>query len=143
MKTMTDQEWGALPLVYVAGPYSKPDPVSNTTTAMEVGDRLLNTQKCVPVIPHLSLFQHLRTPRPYEFWLGMDMALVKRCDFILRIPGESAGADREEQFAKENDIPVVRDIALLLALLETRETRTRLHRPHRVPRETSDASPSR
>ena len=38
--------------------------------------------------------------------LGIDLEWVSCSDAVLRLPGESAGADREVQHAKSLNIPV-------------------------------------
>lgn len=103
-----------LPMVYIAGPYSHPDPVLNTRTAIKAGMRVWDEGYGVPVIPHLTMLAHLVTPRPLEFWYEFDLALVARCDAVWRLPGESTGADNEVAFAEEHNIPVVTDIEELV-----------------------------
>ena len=46
-------------------------------------------------------------------WLDMDFAWVSVSDAVLRLPGESAGADRETAYAAERGVPVFTDIAAL------------------------------
>lgn len=99
--------------VYIAGPYSAGDPVVNTRRAMDVWDRL-HDLGFIPICPHWSLFQHLLTPRKWDDWLQYDMEIISRCDAILRLPGESRGADLEEAFAAERGIPVVYTIDELI-----------------------------
>jgi nucleoside 2-deoxyribosyltransferase len=94
-------------LAYVAGPYTHPDPVENTHNAIRAGMLLREAGYC-PVIPHLSLLAHIVCPRPPEFWYEWDLRLMDRCDFMLRLPGESWGADREEEYAAEIGIAVYR-----------------------------------
>jgi len=92
------------PLVYIAGPYTKPDPCENTHKALLAADALLDC--CAPVVPHLSHFWHTMSPKPYEFWLELDLAYLATCAALLRLPGESAGADAELVKAREWGIPV-------------------------------------
>jgi hypothetical protein len=92
-------------VIYVAGPYTKPDPVANTHAAMKVWDRLFDAG-LTPIVPHWSLFQHFLNPRPYEDWMEYDFAIIERCDALLRLPGVSEGADREVEFAEDRHIPV-------------------------------------
>lgn len=87
------------PLIYIAGPYSKPDPVENTHRAIKAGDAVWAAGGC-PVIPHLSMLWHAVSPAPYGTWLERDLGLLHRCDGLLRLPGESAGADGEVEFAR-------------------------------------------
>ncbi len=93
-------------MLYVAGPYTKPDPIENVHKTLRVASDLLDTGYVIPVVPHLTLVWHLVTPRPYEQWLEYDLALLARCDALLRIPGESSGADGEEAWARDHDMPV-------------------------------------
>lgn len=80
-------------VVYIAGPYSRPDPCENTYEAIRLADELLDV--CVPLVPHLSHFWHTMSPKPYETWLEIDLVLMARCDAVLRFGGASAGADAE------------------------------------------------
>lgn len=95
------------PLIYLAGPYSRPDPVRNTHRVIRVADALL-AAGFVPLIPHLTLAWHLVSPKRYETWLDYDRELLARCDAVLRIPGYSPGAYRETQYAESIGIPVIR-----------------------------------
>lgn len=42
----------------------------------------------------------------HEKWVDMDLSFVDRCDLVIRLAGESKGADREVQFAHEHGITV-------------------------------------
>jgi hypothetical protein len=94
------------PLIYLAGPYTRPDPVANTRQVIKVAEALLRLP-VLPVVPHLSLLWHLVRPRPYRFWLEYDLQLVARADAVLRIPGPSDGADTEVTHARQWHIPVL------------------------------------
>jgi len=98
--------------VYIAGPYTKGDVAVNVANAIVVADELM-TAGYTPYCPHLSHFQHLLEPRPYEDWIALDIEWVRVCDFVLRLPGESAGADGEVIEALKLGIPVVGSIAEL------------------------------
>ena len=95
-----------LPLIYIAGPYTRPDPVENTHKAIQVGLELYETGLMVPFVPHVSLLVHLVAPRPYTYWLDYDIHFLAHCHAIYRIRGESSGADDEVQWAFENAIPI-------------------------------------
>jgi hypothetical protein len=90
--------------VYIAGPYSS-DPGANTHRAIMEAERLISGG-FLPFVPHLSHFWHAVSPHCYEFWMQYDLAWLEACDCVLRFPGESAGADRECERAKELGIPV-------------------------------------
>lgn len=93
------------PLVYVAGPYTNPDPVLNTRRAIQIGD-VLWRKGAVPLIPHLSIVWHLVCPRPLEDWYEIDLHLLDRCDALLRLWGDSTGANAEVNYAHEAGVPV-------------------------------------
>lgn len=93
-------------MVYVAGPYTLPDPVVNTAEALRVATYLLDTELVIPIVPHLTMFWHLVHPHDYKDWLRYDAEVVKRCDALLRMPGESSGADGEVRLADELKLQV-------------------------------------
>ena len=91
--------------VYVAGPYTKGDVAQNVRTAIMTADFLLK-QGHVPFLPHLTHFWHLVVPGPYEQWINLDLAWLPFCQVLVRIPGESSGADAEVAEAHRLGIPV-------------------------------------
>lgn len=103
------------PVVYVAGPYSNPDPVENVHNAIGVADRLLEGGVVTPMLPHLTHTWHLVRPRPYEEWLALDLELMARCDAVFRFPGASSGADGEVAEAERLGIPVFYSVGDLYA----------------------------
>lgn len=108
--------------VYVAGPYTKGDVALNVRRAIEVGDELYNAG-FAPFIPHLTHFWHMLFPRPYEQWLSLDNQWVPLCDILLRLKGESSGADKEADLAISNSVPVVYEVeysSLDVAILSIR-----------------------
>lgn len=92
--------------VYVAGPYSKGDVALNVRAAIDAANAVVELGH-VPYIPHLTHFWHLVSPKPYEWWLEYDNVWLLECDVVLRIAGESTGADAEVKLAEERGIPVV------------------------------------
>jgi hypothetical protein len=103
--------------VYCAGPYSAPDAERvqlNVERALDTGNRLLDAGLW-PYVPHLSHYQHLRQSRHYEAWMALDLAVIRRMDALLRLPGASSGADREVALAREIGIPVFTSEAEVIA----------------------------
>jgi hypothetical protein len=98
--------------IYIAGPYSS-DPENNTNAAIDVAEKLA-AMGHTPYIPHLTHYWHARHPHDYEFWMLQDLAWLKQCNAVLRLPGESAGADREVQWAIEFHTPVYYSINELI-----------------------------
>lgn len=91
--------------IYIAGPYSKGDVAINVKKSMDMANELIENGYA-PFCPHLTHFLHMNKPQPYKKWLEIDDQFVLVCDALLRIPGDSNGADKEIQLAKENNIPV-------------------------------------
>lgn len=91
--------------VYVAGPYTHPDPVVNTRTAIDAGEALV-AAGYVAIVPHLSLFTHLVHPHSVDYWYEYDVRLMRRCDAMVRLSGASFGADGEVAAAETMELPV-------------------------------------
>lgn len=91
--------------VYIASPYTIGDPAANVRRQMEAANLLIGSG-FAPFIPLLYHFQHITFPRPYEDWMALDLTWITVCNCLLRLEGESAGADREVEHAQKNNIPV-------------------------------------
>jgi hypothetical protein len=109
--------------VYLAGPYTKPDPVVNTRDAILFGAQLRDTYGLRVFVPHMSHFEHLLEPKPYSHWLKVDLEWLPLCDVLYRMPGESSGADKEVEAAKAAGIPVVSSLGGLEDWLASQEVR--------------------
>lgn len=90
---------------YVSGPMRLGHWHQNTRQAIDAAEALLNAG-ITPVVPQLSFFWDLVYAHPVEDWLKMDMELVEVCHCLLRLPGESEGADKEVGLARKLMIPV-------------------------------------
>lgn len=91
--------------VYIAGPITKGDVAANVRNAILAADAV-RALGHIPFVPHLNHFWHMVAPRSYEDWLKIDMAWLRECDCVLRLPGESNGADLEVAEAVRLSIPV-------------------------------------
>lgn len=98
-------------LVYVAGPYSHPDPIVNVREAVYVAERLMGAPGVTALVPHLSMLWHLVLPKPIEWWYQYDLRLLERCDAVFRFDGDSVGADREVAHAETLGLPVFTSMA--------------------------------
>lgn len=99
--------------VYIASPYTKGDIAQNVKRQMDVADELMNAG-FYPYIPLLTHFQHMIHPRPWGDWMKFDQEWVLSCNVVLRLPGESVGADREVELADRTGIPVFHSIDALV-----------------------------
>lgn len=92
--------------VYIAGPYSKGDVAENVRNAIFAGNLVAHFGH-IPFIPHLTHFWHMLAPNDYEFWMDQDEQWLRECDAIIRLDGESSGADREMALARELGLRVL------------------------------------
>lgn len=99
-----------IPVIYISGPYTRPDPCQNTNRAIHFADTLMEGPVCWPLVPHLSHLWHTVAPRPWTDWIALDLALLERCDGLIRLTGDSDGADMEVRKARELGLPMLLDI---------------------------------
>lgn len=91
--------------VYIAGPLGQSMANRNVHKAMKAGNDVLNA-KMHFYIPHLMWHFNNKFPKSYEQWMAEDFFWLDKCDCLLRIPGESPGADREVEYALQHGKPV-------------------------------------
>jgi len=120
-------------LVYIAGPIRRGYIRDNVRRADDAMFDLMSAGVAV-VNPMLSCYAGGQDERPtvstvlphplahgrfrslgIEPWLTMDLEIVRRADAVLRLPGESAGADREVFEAAGIGIPIFHSVEEVLA----------------------------
>lgn len=106
--------------VYIASPYTNGDVAVNVKRQLDCVDELM-TLGFAPYAPLYSHFQHLVHPRPYSDWVEIDFEWVDACDCLLRLPGESVGADNEVVLALGLSKPVFYSIDALTSYHDGRE----------------------
>ena len=99
--------------VYIASPYTKGDNFENVRKQLDTFNELTSLGY-TPFAPLWSCFQHIVYPQSWEAWLTWDLKWLTCCDCVLRLPGESKGADVEVERAKELGIPVYYSISDLV-----------------------------
>lgn len=104
--------------VYVAGPYTKGNTVVNVREAIAAGEALWSAGYAA-YVPHLTMLVELLHPHPWETWIERDRHWLEACDVLLRLPGESDGADREVARAMALGMPVYCQMQALLAEVPT------------------------
>lgn len=97
-------------VVYVAGPYTKPDPVLNTQAAVDLAEKLV-AAGYTPIVPHLCHLWHLISPHSYTYWVELSAEWLRLADAILVLPGESLGTLNEVELAKTLGIPIYQTIS--------------------------------
>ena len=110
------------PIVYISGPITKGDRSHNLHQAHVAHERLM-LGGFAPINPMLSIQLPFawKPEFPHELWIECDLPLVLVSDAVLRLPGESRGADEEVDFAKRMGVPVFTDIADLVAWKAARD----------------------
>jgi hypothetical protein len=95
------------PLVYVAGPYTRPDPPVNVRNAVIDADQLNASGLVTAFVPHLTILWQMICPHEdIDYWYSYDMTILRRSDALYRLPGDSTGADAEVKKAESWNIPV-------------------------------------
>lgn len=110
-------------VIYIASPYTIGDKEENVRVQIDAAHRIMDMGHA-PITPLLSHYLEAVRPRPYEDWIKADLPLVERADILLRLPGESKGADMEVEHAKKNKIEVVEsweELESHIQLLEAEE----------------------
>ncbi len=85
-------------LVYIASPYTVGNKLDNVNKSFDVAIELIK-RGFAPYAPLYSHYLEERNNFPYETWMDLDMVWLMKCDCVLRLPGESKGADTEVKFA--------------------------------------------
>lgn len=100
------------PRIYVAGPMrgEYDDHQEGYIACGIMAGRELIKAGFQPFIPHLSHYVDSDNILGVETWLEMDLVWISLCHAVLRLSGDSKGADAEVAFAQENNIPVYYDI---------------------------------
>jgi hypothetical protein len=114
--------------VYIAGPISKGDLAHNINQATAAFVELAKAG-LAPLCPHWSAYASPCVPAQggggvigygtvhgsdrmcHADWLGVDLPWVEVADAVLRLPGESVGADAEVAHARKNGKPVFDSVA--------------------------------
>lgn len=104
--------------VYVAGPYTLGDPVINVRKAIEAGQQLLEAGHS-PYVPHLTMFWHFLFPADPSVWYELDNEWLAVSEALVRLPGESVGADNEATLAAARFIPVFYSVDEFLGWVAT------------------------
>ena len=99
--------------VFIASPYTIGDVGLNVKRQIDMSEELINAGY-LPFAPLLFHFQHMIHPRYYKDWIDIDLEWLEACDCVLRLDGESKGADGEVKRALELGMPVYYSIEELL-----------------------------
>ena len=91
--------------VYLSGPITKGDRTQNFTTFCQWQKKLLEEGYAV-LNPGLSMLHPDAWNLSHETWVRSDLPWVEVSDCVVRLPGDSKGADEEIECAAALGIPV-------------------------------------
>ena len=108
------------PKVYISGPLTTSGNVlENLDRAMAAARRLIDAG-FAPFCPHLTYHVDPGGEIPHAVWLEAELPWVQVADAVLRLPGESIGADMEVEHATIHGVPVFGSVGeLVRAFAET------------------------
>ncbi len=100
-------------LVYICGPISLPATPegrrANIANAVKAA-LYLHEHEIATIVPHLTAIPEAGYPpappgsEAYERILQVDLSIIARCQGLLRLPGKSAGGDREVKYAQAHNV---------------------------------------
>lgn len=105
--------------VFIACPISRGDLRENIRQAREASSALMRAG-LAPLNPALSCFAQSDTPSraagfTHAEWLEVSLPWLAWAEAVLRLPGESRGADKECALAENLGIPVFGSVPDVLA----------------------------
>lgn len=86
--------------VYIASPYTIGDKVENVKRQIDAAETLLNNG-FAPYVPLLNHYWELDYKHTDSEWLDLDFEYLAVCDVVLRLSGDSVGADKECELARQ------------------------------------------
>lgn len=95
------------PLVYISGPITKGNKTTNFSQACYAQELLMQSGLFSVVNPMLTMLLPQESNITWDCWLATDLDIIKRVDLVVRLPGESRGADCECEYAREIGVPVI------------------------------------
>lgn len=101
------------PRVYISGPISRGDQEHNFDQSI-VAQRELIRLGFSPLNPMLTMKFPGHESISHQEWIDCDLPWVEMSNAVLRLPGESIGADMETEHAKKLGIPVFDSIDCLV-----------------------------
>lgn len=92
--------------VYVSGPITKGSRTTNFAQAATAQKRLMESGKYAVLNPMLTMLHPDEPNISWERWLDTDLAWIEVADLVIRLPGASAGGDKEVAYAESIGVQV-------------------------------------
>lgn len=105
--------------IYVAGPITGSGSYIKNIRNGILAAQAIYRAGMIPFVPHLYALWDMICPESESNFLAMDEEWLYTCDALLRLPGESPGADLETKWCKAKSIPVYISLANLINDLQT------------------------
>jgi hypothetical protein len=100
--------------IYISGPLtSSGNVMENLERAMHAARALIDAG-FAPFCPHLTYHVDPGGEYPHDLWMAIELPWVSVADAVLRLPGESLGAEIEVAEARRLGTPVFTTVADLL-----------------------------
>lgn len=93
-------------LIYLSGPITKGNPETNFKQACVAQRILMESGKYAVINPMLTMSHPNEKEISWECWLATDLKIITRVDEVIRLPGLSAGGEKECDFARSINTPV-------------------------------------
>lgn len=97
-------------IIYIASPYTSCADKQAAVNAQIDAFAALRDAGHQPIAPLLSHYVDQRHPANYDRWMQWCLSMVSVADLVVRLPGESVGADAEVAEARRRGIPVVHSV---------------------------------
>lgn len=91
--------------IYIASPYTKGNIDNNVHASLKAAEALIDVD-LVPFCPLLYHYWDRWHHREYEYWASLGLKWLRKCDAVLRLPGDSPGAEMEIERAKSLGIDI-------------------------------------
>lgn len=106
--------------IYIAGPLNvdSEDEKVNVQNALIAAEVIIQ-MGAMPYVPHLTLFWDKQFRHPKDYWMRLDNFWLIKCDAVLRLYGDSPGADEEVAAAHVAKIPVLHNYTQVLDFIRT------------------------
>jgi hypothetical protein len=117
------------PRIYISGPITNGGSIQSQEVIKEhVGAAItamlaLIQRGMSPLAPQLTYYADPSGLIGHEVWLDVDTSWIDMSDALLRLPGESKGADFECDYAAKHGIPVFADVDSLAQCFEEKAVR--------------------
>ncbi len=105
--------------VYISGPLTSSGNVNENLERAVAAARALIDAGYAPFCPHLTCHVDPSEQYHHRVWMDVELPWVSVADAVLRLPGESLGADIEVDHACRLGVPVFRSVSELADHFDT------------------------